>query len=200
MLGFVLPSERLSFLRQVNSDVAHAKSRMESSGKRRNLEMSSLWICKPVAASCGKGIKVLTGSRSLFEIYFLFFLVVIIDVHFNCCHSIEASQALKLPKNKKALLQRYLHNPYLIDDKKFDLRIYVVVTGVDPLRVYVHNEGLTRISTERYSLKDTGNRFAHLTNYSINKKSDKFVVVNVKKNYEILFQVFCIHCGFSLYF
>jgi hypothetical protein len=72
---------------------------------------------------------------------------------------------------------RYLHNPYLIDGKKFDLRIYVAVTGVDPLRVYVHNEGLTRISTEMYSLRDTGNRFSHLTNYSVNKKSDKFVAV-----------------------
>jgi len=60
--GFVLPAERQSFLRQVNTDVSHAKSRMEAGGKRRNLDMSSLWICKPVASSCGKGIKVLTGS------------------------------------------------------------------------------------------------------------------------------------------
>jgi hypothetical protein len=38
------------------------------------------------------------------------------------------------------LVQRYLRSPYLIDGKKFDLRIYVLVSGVDPLRVYVHDE------------------------------------------------------------
>ena len=78
-------------------------------------------------------------------------------------------------------LYRYLHSPYLIDGKKFDLRIYVVVTSVDPLRVYVHNEGLTRLSTSDYTLRDTENRFAHLTNYSINKKSDKFVAASISE-------------------
>ena len=61
-----------------------------------------------------------------------------------------------------------------IDGNKFDLRLYVVITGVDPLRVYVFKEGLTRISTSRYSLKNLSDRFAHLTNYSINKKSKEF--------------------------
>jgi tubulin polyglutamylase TTLL6/13 len=34
--------------------------------------------------------------------------------------------------------QRYLHKPYLIDGLKFDIRVYVLVYGVDPLRIFVY--------------------------------------------------------------
>ena len=65
-------------------------------------------------------------------------------------------------------------------DSDFNLLfVDVLVTGVDPLRVYVHREGLTRLSTSDYSLKNIDNKFAHLTNYSINKKSDDFRAASV---------------------
>lgn len=72
--------------------------------------------------------------------------------------------------------QRYIHNPLLIDGRKFDLRLYVLVTSMEPLRVYLFEEGLVRFSTKRYSLRNLRSRFTHLTNYSINKKSGSFKV------------------------
>lgn len=72
--------------------------------------------------------------------------------------------------------QRYIHNPMLIDGRKFDLRLYVLVTSMEPLRVYLFEEGLVRFSTKRYSLRNLRSRFTHLTNYSINKKSGSFQV------------------------
>ncbi len=64
----------------------------------------------------------------------------------------------------------------LIDGRKFDLRLYVLVTSMEPLRVYLFEEGLVRFSTKRYSLKNLRSRYTHLTNYSINKKSGSFKV------------------------
>lgn len=56
---------------------------------------------------------------------------------------------------------------------KFDMRIYVAITGVDPLRIYIYDEGLVRFATCKYGQKSNGAqaKFMHLTNYSINKKN-----------------------------
>lgn len=66
----------------------------------------------------------------------------------------------------------------LINGYKFDLRIYVLVTSYNPLRIYLYEDGLARFCAEKFSLDDDNldNRFAHLTNYSINKFSERFKV------------------------
>ncbi|XP_010007970.1 PREDICTED: tubulin polyglutamylase TTLL4 [Nestor notabilis] len=82
----------------------------------------------------------------------------------------------QLPKRRPLLVQRYLHKPYLIGGKKFDLRIYVYVTCYDPLRVYLFKDGLVRFASCKYSssIKSLSNKFVHLTNYSVNKKNAEY--------------------------
>ena len=81
-----------------------------------------------------------------------------------------------MPRDEDCVISRYITNPLLVNGTKFDLRIYVVVTCFDPLRIYIYNEGLARFASDKYNLADcTKNKFAHLTNYTINKKNGKFV-------------------------
>jgi hypothetical protein len=59
----------------------------------------------------------------------------------------------------------------------------VAITSVNPLRLYVYEEGLVRFATEKYDNEDPKNVFVHLTNYSINKKNmNKFVKNNDSEN------------------
>ena len=36
-------------------------------------------------------------------------------------------------------VQEYIANPFLVDERKFDIGIYTVLTSIDPLRVYVYD-------------------------------------------------------------
>jgi tubulin polyglutamylase TTLL6/13 len=77
--------------------------------------------------------------------------------------------------------QRYISNPCLLDGLKFDLRVYVLLCGVDPLRIMIYQEGLARFATERYNTPNCTNMShlrMHLTNYAVNKGSTKFIANN----------------------
>ncbi|CAL8084596.1 unnamed protein product [Calicophoron daubneyi] len=104
------------------------------------------WILKPPASARGIGVRLITKWA-------------------------------QVPKKRPAIVQRYLSRPYLINDSKFDLRIYVYISSVNPLRVYIHEDGLVRFASQKYtnSLRCIGNRFIHLTNYSINRLNSEYV-------------------------
>jgi len=75
------------------------------------------------------------------------------------------------------VVQKYIVKPHVIDGFKYDLRIYVVLTGINPLRVYVYKDGLARFATVPYQKpndKNMKNLFMHLTNFAINKENENF--------------------------
>lgn len=53
-----------------------------------------------------------------------------------------------------------------------------MITGINPLRAYIYNEGLARFATEEYESplgSNLNNLCMHLTNYAINKDSEEFI-------------------------
>lgn len=84
----------------------------------------------------------------------------------------------ELNPSQRYVVQNYIKSPYLIDGLKFDLRVYVLVTSCDPLRIYIYEEGLARFATEPYSqpnVSNINNMFIHLTNYAVNKGNPAFI-------------------------
>ncbi|EAX89347.1 Tubulin-tyrosine ligase family protein [Trichomonas vaginalis G3] len=74
------------------------------------------------------------------------------------------------------LVQKYLDRPFLILRRKFDIRFYTLVTGVEPLRIYIHRHGLGLFCTTKYD-KSAGVKDPrmHITNWEVNKDSKAFV-------------------------
>eukprot|EP00108_Taenia_solium_P008267 TsM_000678800 transcript=TsM_000678800 gene=TsM_000678800 len=60
-----------------------------------------------------------------------------------------ANRLTEVPRRKKSIAQVYISNPYLIGGNKFDLRLYVYMTSVDPLRLYIHKNGLVRFASQK---------------------------------------------------
>ncbi|XP_035215022.1 tubulin polyglutamylase TTLL4-like [Stegodyphus dumicola] len=118
---------------------------MKSLKKTWENETDRCWIIKPPASARGTGVKVIHKWG-------------------------------QVPKNRPVVVQKYVSDPYLINGTKFDLRIYVLISSIEPLRVYVFEDGLVRFASEKYSLsnKSFSNRYIHLTNYSINRKSSSY--------------------------
>lgn len=95
---------------------------------------------------------------------------------FKACFETTTRPGLEgVPLYRWYLAQQYITNPLLIQGRKFGLRVWVLVPDVNPLRVYLHQNGLLLFSEAAY---DGGNIQAedcselprgHVTNYAQNE-------------------------------
>lgn len=72
------------------------------------------------------------------------------------------------------VVSRYIDNPYLIMGKKFDIRMYVLVTSFSPLVAWTYREGFARFSNQRFNLDSIDNNIVHLTNVAIQKTAQDY--------------------------
>lgn len=52
---------------------------------------------------------------------------------------------------RKMSFQRYIHQPALVYNRKFDIRVCVLVTSIDPLRAFIMRHSYPKIASQTYS-------------------------------------------------
>ncbi|XP_061435000.1 polyglutamylase complex subunit TTLL1 [Lethenteron reissneri] len=125
---------------------------------------SSTWIMKPCGKAQGKGIFLINKLSQ-------------IKKWSRDCKT----NSFVAPSAKEAyVISLYIDNPLLIGEKKFDLRLYVLVTSYRPLKCYMYRLGFCRFCTVKYSpsTNELDNMFVHLTNVSIQKHGDDYNVIH----------------------
>ena len=62
-----------------------------------------------------------------------------------------------------------IYNPYIINKKKY------VVTGFNPLKIYLYDNGIIRFCSEDYDIDEDklNNNYIHITNFTVNKAMAK---------------------------
>ncbi|XP_056455926.1 probable tubulin polyglutamylase TTLL9 isoform X2 [Gadus chalcogrammus] len=119
----------------------------------------STWIMKPVARSQGKGIFLFRKLKD------------ITDWKKDGTRSEEQKNDVHV---ESYVAQRYIENPYLISGRKFDLRVYVMVTSYIPLKAWLYRDGFARFSNTRFSLSSIDDQYVHLTNVAVQKTAPDY--------------------------
>ena len=68
-------------------------------------------------------------------------------------------------KSSSFVIQKYIEKPLLIDDRKFDVWVWVFMS--QDFKIYMFKEGYIRTSGAKFSLNDCDEAQVHLTNNAI---------------------------------
>lgn len=135
--------------------VEEFKKKNLPSGSDRQ-KKKSIWIMKPICKSQGKGIFLFKDLKDISE------------------WKKDGKQKKNNEEVEVYIVQRYIERPLLIGGKKFDMRIYVLVTSYVPLKAYVYREGFVRFSNTRFTTDRIEDSYVHLTNVAIQKKAPDY--------------------------
>jgi hypothetical protein len=129
----------------------------------------NLWVLKRTNLNRGRQMKVLSNVDDIIK---------------------EINLMFEEKKPNNLIIQKYLEAPLLYNERKFDIRIWVLFTYVEKdskYDVYVFKEGHLKACCDLFNI-DSDNLFIHLTNYSVQKHNKNFSKVEIGN--EISFQLF----------
>ncbi len=142
----------------------------------------NLWLLKPTSLNRGRGIHVFDSLERLKEILTEDCEQALaerqkLDPYYMKCYKTPdrcESQNASSTQSKRRLpprpltsfiIQKYIECPLLVRGRKFDIRMWALVT--QEMDAYLFKEGYIRTSSEEYRLDDVDNRFVHLTNNAV---------------------------------
>ncbi|MCL7942615.1 amylase [Marinobacter sp. ATCH36] len=73
-----------------------------------------------------------------------------------------------VPMDSSWMVQEYIENPHTMHGRKYVLRLYVAVTSVEPLRVYLYRQGFAKLASAPYDEENADNPYSYLTNPDVN--------------------------------
>ncbi|CAK58845.1 unnamed protein product (macronuclear) [Paramecium tetraurelia] len=123
-------------------------------------EDNYIWILKPNEFNRGRGIQFFRTIEELKQI---------LKDFTKGTSEYQFSQGQI--KSSSFVIQKYIQRPLLLDGRKFDIRIWVLVTY--SFEIYVFNQGYARLSSEMFDLNQL-DAFIHLTNNAVQKHSKNY--------------------------
>ena len=114
----------------------------------------NIWLLKPTCLNRGRGIHVFHDVESLKNL-------ISNDCEDGLCIN-------------TFIIQKYIESPLLIKGRKFDIRMWVLVTH--EFDCYLFKEGYLRTSSSQFSIdpNNIDNKFVHLTNNAVQKYSEGY--------------------------
>lgn len=87
----------------------------------------------------------------------------------------RTSLDFKTGQKRTFIIQKYIERPFLYCKRKFDIRCYAMITGVNGvIQGYYYPEGYLRTSSREFSLKHVTDKFTHLTNDAVQKTCEDY--------------------------
>ncbi len=128
----------------------------------------NMWIIKPVNFNRGRFIKVENEIEKIsteFE-------------QIKKVHRIKNTQNNSKAKCNSIIIQKYLENALTYQNRKFDIRLWVMFIGNKPNNVYIFKEGHLKATCSEYDV-NSKDPYVHLTNYSIQKHNSEFGKIEI---------------------
>lgn len=153
--SYLLEVDYAEFLDDALDEAYDLRHQIETSGKA--------WIVKPAMGDRAQGIRIfktLNGLKSIFEDFET---------------PIDLEDETTIMHLRHFVVQEYLNNPLLIDNRKFHLRVYVLTVG--NMSVYVYTDMLALFASKPYRRVDSDapDLQCHLTNTCIQQSTSDSV-------------------------
>lgn len=138
-------------------------------------ENKNMWLIKPDDLNRGNRVEVFSAIDQLYELLKKYLEGVPINTFGQSSKNEDDGNSYKKPVNvykpQKFVIQKYIEKHLLINQRKFDIRIYGLIDQNNS--IFISKEGYIRTSTDTFTL-DENSHFIHLTNNAVQKHSDNY--------------------------